>query len=102
VSWRTFFRVSEAVLLLLAAALLVAGVEKLINLELLPALIEPVWDTTGVLNDGSGIGGVLAAFAGYRAQPSLMLVLAFGAYWAAVAAFLHYYAGRPLALARHT
>jgi high-affinity iron transporter len=96
VSWRTFFRVSEAVLLLLAAALLVAGAERLINLEWLPPLVDPVWDTSRLLNDGGSVGGVLAAFAGYRSQPSLMLVLVFGAYWATVALFLRYYARRPL------
>jgi high-affinity iron transporter len=95
VSWRTFFRVSEAVLLLLAASLLVAGVEKLIGLELLPAVAEPVWDTSGLLDDGHGVGGVLASFAGYRAQPSLTLVLAFGGYWVAVMVLLHYYTARP-------
>lgn len=95
VSWRTFFRVSEAVLLLLAASLLVAGVEKLIGLELLPALAEPVWDTSGLLDDGRGVGGVLATFAGYRAHPSLTLVLVFGGYWAAVMVLLRYYAARP-------
>jgi high-affinity iron transporter len=102
VSWRSFFRVSETVLLLLATSLLVAGIEKLIGLELLPAVTEPVWDTTGLLDDGRGIGSVLATFAGYRAQPSLTLVLVFGAYWAAVAALLHYYAARPLSPVRRS
>ena len=44
-SWRVFFRVSEILLLLLAGALLVSGVEKLIALDVLPALVDPVWDT---------------------------------------------------------
>jgi high-affinity iron transporter len=92
---RTFFRVSGAVLLLLAASLLVAGVEKLIALDWLPALVEPLWDTSGLLDAQGAIGGMLAAFAGYRAQPSLMLVLAYGLYWAAVAGMLFPRALRP-------
>ena len=46
-SWRTFFRVSEILLLLLAGALLVSAVDKLIALDVLPALVDPVWDTLG-------------------------------------------------------
>src|SRR6476619_1318250 len=37
-SWRVFFRVSEILLLLLAGALLVSAVDKLIALDVLPAL----------------------------------------------------------------
>jgi high-affinity iron transporter len=85
---RTFFRASGVVLLVLAASLLVAGVEKLIALDWLPALVEPLWDTSAVLNANGAAGGLLAAFAGYRAQPSLMLVLAYGLYWSAVTALL--------------
>jgi hypothetical protein len=38
---------------------------------------------------------LLAAFAGYRAQPSLMLVLVYGLYWTAVTSLLYAYASRP-------
>ena len=41
-SWRTFFRVSEILLLLLAGALLVSAVDKLIALDVLPALVDPL------------------------------------------------------------
>jgi high-affinity iron transporter len=92
---RTFFRLSGAVLLLLAASLLVGGVEKLIALDWLPALAEPLWDTSAVLDVQGTAGGLLAAFAGYRAQPSLTLVLAYGLYWVAVTALLSAYASRP-------
>lgn len=81
---RTFFRITEIVLLLLAAALLVSGVERLINLEWLPPLLEPVWDSSALLSDGSTVGGIAAAFAGYRAQPSLMVLIAWFGYWAVV------------------
>src|SRR5512142_2177599 len=45
-SWRLFFRVSEILLLLLAGALLVSGMERLLALDVLPPLIDPVWDTS--------------------------------------------------------
>lgn len=82
---RTFFRATEIVLLLLAAALLVSGVERLISLEWLPPLVEPVWDSSALLSDGSTAGGIAAAFAGYRAQPSLMVLIAWFGYWALIA-----------------
>lgn len=83
-SWRVFFRFSEAVLLLLASALLVNGAEQLIGSGVLPALLDPVWDTSFLLDDGTKTGGLIAALTGYRAQPALLLVLAYGAYWALV------------------
>lgn len=84
-NWRWFFRISEAVLLLLASALLIDGVEKLIGLDVLPALMDPVWDSSAILDDG-GRGGRLAALTGYRAHPALLSVLVYLAYWAAVIA----------------
>ena len=45
-SWRVFFRVSEILLLLLAGALLVSAIDKLIALDVLPPLVDPLWDTS--------------------------------------------------------
>lgn len=81
---RVFFRVSEVVLLLLASGLLVAGVERFINLEWLPPLVEPVWDSSALLDERSVVGGLAGAFAGYRAAPSLMVLMAWLGYWAVV------------------
>ena len=82
---RVFFRGTEFVLCLLAAALLVSGVERLINLEWLPPLFEPVWDSSGLLAEGNTAGDIAAAFAGYRSQPSLTVLIAWFGYWATVA-----------------
>jgi high-affinity iron transporter len=83
-SWRVFFRFSETVLLLLAGALLVNGTEKLVGSGVLPALVDPAWDTSFILDDGGRVGGLIAALTGYRAQPALLLVLTYGTYWALV------------------
>jgi high-affinity iron transporter len=88
VSWRMFFRVSEILLLLLAGALLVSGVEKLISLDVLPSLVDPVWDTSRLLDDSGRIGGLIASFTGYRARPGLLPLLVLAAYWATVWATL--------------
>lgn len=81
-SWRTFFRISETLLLLLAGALLVSGIEKLISLGVLPPLLDQLWDTTWLLDDSSRVGGFIASFTGYRAQPALLPLLCLAAFWA--------------------
>lgn len=83
-SWRTFFRFSEAMLLLLAAALLTTGVEKLVSLGWLPGLVDPLWDSAWLLDDSTTTGGLVAALTGYRAHPALTMLIAYAAYWAIV------------------
>lgn len=84
-TWRTFFRVSEVLLLLLAGALLVSGIEKSIGLGLLPPIVDPLWDSTRVLDDSGRIGGIVAALTGYRAKPALLPIAALAIYWMVVA-----------------
>lgn len=83
-SWRTFFRVTEVMLLLLAGALLLTGVDNLVALDVLPSLSGRLWDTSGILPDGGPVGGLVAALTGYRAKPKLMEVLALAVYWLAM------------------
>lgn len=87
-NWRQFFRATEVLLLLLAGALVVTALEKLQALEWLPPLVDGVWDSSWLLPDMGRAGGVLAALAGYRAQPSLMTVLGLTGYWLLMAVLL--------------
>lgn len=87
-SWRLFFLVTEALLLLLAAALFISGVDRLLSMELLPPLLDPLWDSSVLLDDMSPIGGVVAALTGYRAHPSLTSALAYCGYWLVIALLL--------------
>ncbi len=84
VSWRAFFRVTEVLLLLLACSLLMSGIEKLIDVQLLPVIVAQVWDTTGLLDDGSVLGSLVSSFTGYRARPALLNLIVFVAYWLAI------------------
>lgn len=95
-SWRAFFRFTETLLLLLAGAMLVSAMEKLIALGWLPALLDPVWDSAILLDDTGTAGGLIAALTGYRAHPALSMVLALALYWATVLWGLNR-ASRPLA-----
>jgi len=80
-SWHLFFRVTEILLLLLGGALLVDGLDKLIGLDALPALADPLWDARFLLDDGSRAGGLIAAFTGWRAQPAGLSYLALALWW---------------------
>jgi len=87
-TWRTFFRVSEVLLLLLAGALLVSGLEKSIALGIVPPLVDPLWDSTRILDDSSRVGGLVAALTGYRARPALVPLVVLFAYWIVVSVSL--------------
>lgn len=95
ITWRRFFRVTEILLLLLAGSLLVGGLDHLISLDVLPTLVDPVWDSSWLLDDSTGLGKVLADFAGYRAYPALISVLLWAAYWLAVWALLRWADAKP-------
>lgn len=96
ISWPHFFAISEAILLLLGAALLVSGIERVGGQLLAMDWPEPVyhgigdalWNSSAVLDDGHGFGGFLADFAGYRASPSAMTLLVWLGYWLVVAGWL--------------
>lgn len=83
-SWRLFFRVTEVMLLFLACALLMTGIDGLIDLDILPRLSRRLWDSGWLLSDGNATGGFISALTGYRATPNLMELLVFASYWALV------------------
>jgi len=80
-SWRVFFRVTEIMLLFLAASLLLTGVDNLIELGVLPSLSGRLWDTSAILPDSGPVGGLVGALTGYRARPDLMQLLVYALYW---------------------
>ncbi|AJK47210.1 FTR1 family protein [Burkholderia plantarii] len=96
-SWRLFFRVTEIMLLFLGAGLFEAGVDKLIDKEILPLGISQLWDTSAILDDSSTFGSLVATLTGYRAHPALMNLVAYVAYWVVVYALLKFTARRPVA-----
>ncbi|WP_404439986.1 FTR1 family protein [Stutzerimonas chloritidismutans] len=91
-SWKRFFAVSEALLLLLGAALLMAGLDRfsgqLMGMDLPDVLYtlfgDPLWDTSALLDDGTTLGSTIAGLTGYRAMPSLAAVVLLGLYWLTV------------------
>ncbi|MBB2929908.1 FTR1 family iron permease [Paraburkholderia silvatlantica] len=80
-SWRHFFRITEIMLLFLGAGLFQTGVDKLIDKEILPTLVDQVWNSSAILDDSSTFGSLVATLTGYRAHPALMNLIAYAAYW---------------------
>lgn len=96
-SWRLFFRLSEAMLLLLAGALLINAIDRMVSIDLLPALKDQMWDTSGLLEDDA-LGGLPINLLGYRSRPNLTVGLAFCLYWASVLCLLRITRPRPARL----
>lgn len=84
-NYRNFFRITSVLLFVFASALLVTGIERLIGMGVVPALVEPLWDSSALLDDFTSTGKLVGALTGYRSQPALMVVLAYAAYWLFVA-----------------
>ncbi len=72
---RHFFRATNGLLILLAAGLAAAAAGYLAQADILPTLVDPMWDTSWLLSDDSWLGRTLHALVGYSAQPSGMQVL---------------------------
>lgn len=87
-SWHRFFQVTEMILLLLAASLLLTGMERLMSLDIIPTLVDPIWDSSHLLDDTTTFGNLIGALTGYRAHPALMSLLIYVAYWISVLLFL--------------
>jgi len=77
---RAFFAVTGILLVFIAAGLVGHSLAALQELELLPTLIEPVWDTSRVIDEEGLAGRLLHAFTGYEAAPSLLQVLGYLSY----------------------
>jgi high-affinity iron transporter len=71
-------------LLFLGAGLFQTGVDKLIDKEILPTIVDQMWNSSALLDDSSTLGSLVATLTGYRAHPALMNLIAYAVYWAVV------------------
>ncbi len=77
-------RLSSILLLILASALLMSALDRLIGAGYLPTLLDPVWDSSSLIDDTTKGGKLVADFSGYRARPALSELLAWAGYWGLV------------------
>lgn len=89
VNLKKFFNISSVLLILFAAGLVAHGVHEFEEAGVLDGIVAPVWDINPELNpDGSYpalhekglVGSFLTGLFGYNGNPSLLELLAYGAY----------------------
>jgi high-affinity iron transporter len=83
-----FFNFTSALLILFAAGLVAHGIHELIEANILPAIIEKVWDLSNILDNTSLPGSLLGIFFGYQATPSLLEMIFYFIYLSGVLLFL--------------
>jgi high-affinity iron transporter len=81
---RWFFSVISALVLLLAAGMASKLTQLLVQADLLPSLISPLWDTSSILPRDSVLGILMHALAGYEPRPAGMQVVAYALTVAAI------------------
>ena len=85
---RSFFRVTNILLIIFAAGLVAYGVHEFNEAGIIPSIIEHVWDINGFLNEKSQFGLVLKALVGYNGNPSLTEVIAYLAYLTGIVTYV--------------
>lgn len=85
---RGFFRVTGAILILFAAGLFAHGIHEFVEAGILPAFIDPLWNTEALISESSFIGTLLRTLFGYNADPTLTEVLAYFGYCVTVLFFV--------------
>jgi high-affinity iron transporter len=79
---RTFFGVTNALLLLFAAGMVALGIHELVEASMMPAIIDPLYNLNPILSDKSTVGEVLKSLLGYNGNPALSETIAYIAYLA--------------------
>jgi len=77
---RSFFRVTNILLIFFAAGLVGSGVHELNEAGILPTFIQEIWNINSIFNDKSDAGLFFKALFGYDGNPSLSEALAYGTY----------------------
>ncbi len=83
---RYLFSVTGSLLLLLAAGMASQAAGNLVQAGWLPALLDPLWDSSTLLREHGAAGQVLHALVGYVERPSAMQMLFFGSVLAVLSA----------------
>ncbi len=78
---RRFFQVTSILLVLFAAGLVAHGMHEFNEVNIVPSVIEHVWDTNAVLDENSVAGQVLKTLFGYNGDPSLTEVIGYLTYF---------------------
>lgn len=78
---KTFFQVTNVLLILFAAGLVTNSVHEFNEAGILPEIIAHIWNTSPILNDDSTFGEILKALVGYHDTPSLAQLISYATYY---------------------
>lgn len=82
---RTFFTVTTVVLILFAAGLVSHAAHELAEAGILAVVEGPkLWSTKALLADNEGVGAILRALFGYQDEPTVIELVTYAGYFAAV------------------
>ena len=95
---RTFFGVTNALLLLFAAGMIALGIHELVEASMMPAIIDPIYNLNPVLSDNSTFGALLKSLFGYNGNPALTEAIAYIAYLAVMGWLIFGHNRKPSAL----
>ncbi len=84
VNLRIFFNITSLLLVLFAAGLVAHGVHEFQEAQVLPMTVEHVWNTNWLLDEKGFLGSLAKSLFGYNGDPSLLEVIAYAAYLAAI------------------
>lgn len=74
---RYFFKVTTWILVFLACGITAQAFGFFMAADLLPALVDEVWDSSQILSQRGVVGNFLHIFVGYMERPSLLQILAY-------------------------
>jgi len=86
---KRLFSVVGWLLMMLAAGMASQAAANLVMIDVLPPLVDPLWDSSALLSSGSMFGELLHVLIGYDEQPSAIQVIVFAVALALMALF-HY------------
>jgi high-affinity iron transporter len=85
---RHFFQVTGLLLLVVAAGLVAHGIHEFQEADLLPVIVEHVWDINPILDESSAVGALLKSLFGYNGNPSLIELVSYLAFYGIIGAAL--------------
>jgi high-affinity iron transporter len=95
ISSRYLFTVTTWMITLLAAGMAAQAAGFLEQADLLPPLVQSMWDSSGIVAQNSILGRVLQTLVGYADHPSGMQVLFYAATLAGIALLMRFYGSVP-------
>jgi len=82
-----FFQVTGVILVLFAAGMISHSIAEFNEAGIVPTVINPIWNLSSYLDEGTFIGTILNMLFGYHSSPSLTQALGYGVYILVIALF---------------